>query len=281
MKAADHLREHGRLDTVVVQSKNLPMHESAFVSPKRKTDEYVYDTSERADIKNKKTMQRQLNFMTMVNNNPIIVGANPKILSMDGIPALEFMDQQTFGKDSFQRKKHGKFGVAEERMVRYKAVDYETTLNSMNIKAIKKTYADLKCEKTKSYDLDKKRMKKRENPRQNNQLKKLRKEIDAQKIKYDDFKRCYCNVDEELKKTQTLKFQDSVRQDMENYKRVNTVAEDSSDQRSYSALGSQGEQEELLENSLSREDESSIEDENEAAAGDYDIKLLSKTLKRQ
>ena len=229
MKAADHLREHGRLDTVVMQSKNLPMHESAFVGSKRKTDEYVYNTNERADIKNKKTMQRQLNLMTMVNNNPIIVGANPKILSMDGIPALEFMDQQTFGKDSFQRKKHGKFGVAEERMVRYKAVDYETTLNSMNIKAIKKTYGDLKCEKTKSYDLDKKRMKKRENPRQNNELKKLRKEIDAQKIKYDDFKRCYCNVDEELKKTQTLQFQDSVRQDMENYKRVNTVAEDSSD----------------------------------------------------
>jgi hypothetical protein len=35
-----------------------------------------------------------------------------------------------------------------------------------------------------------------------------------------------------------------------------------------------------LENSLSRQDDSSIEDENEAAAGDFDIKLLSKTLKR-
>ena len=32
---------------------------------------------------------------------------------------------------------------------------------------------------------------------------------------------------------------------------------------------------------MSRQDDSSIEDENEAAAGDYDIRLLSKTLKLQ
>ena len=58
---------------------------------------------------------------------------------------------------------------------------------------------------------------------------KLKKQFEIKEIKYDDFKMSYCNVDDELKKTQSLRFQNSVQQDMNNYKRVNTVAEDSSD----------------------------------------------------
>ena len=102
--------------------------------------------------------------MTMVNNNPIIIGANPKILSMDGIPAIDFMDQQTFGKDSFKREKHGKFGIAEERMVRYKAVEYEQEINKINVKELKKTHPDIKFDKTESYDIDRRHVKKGENP---------------------------------------------------------------------------------------------------------------------
>ena len=103
--------------------------------------------------------------MTLINNNPILVGANPKILSLDGIPALDFIDGQSFGKNIIQfKKKHNKFGAPEERIIRYKGVDYETEMNYLNIKNLKKTYTEFQSKKTGSYDLDKKHIKKGENP---------------------------------------------------------------------------------------------------------------------
>lgn len=164
IRAMDVLKDHGRMDTVVFRSSNLPLHESAFETKQRRTDEYVYDPDDRPDVKNKKTIKRQLNLLTMVNNNPIIIGANPKILSMDGIPAIDFMDQQAFGRDAFKKEKHGKFGIAEERMVRYKGVDYEQEINKINVKEMKKTHPGIKFEKTESYDVDRRRVKKGENP---------------------------------------------------------------------------------------------------------------------
>lgn len=88
----------------------------------------------------------------IIENNPIIIGANPKILSLDGIPALEFIENETFGKDQFYRKKHGQFGIAEERMIKFKGVKFERELNQINLKLIGKYGPELIPKTTGSYN---------------------------------------------------------------------------------------------------------------------------------
>lgn len=102
----------------------------------------------------------------------------------------------------------------------------------------------------------------------------MKKQYEVKEIKCDDFKKSYCNFDEEIKKTQTENFQNLISQDMEDYKRVNQMQEKSSElneSETFSDIDSHGQL-----------PHGSIENESLSSNGsDDDIQMLTRTLRRQ
>ena len=65
---------------------------------------YEYKPEDTKDVKNLKTMQRQMDFNTIIEQNPVLIGTNPRILSVDTQPRIDIITSNGLRRES--NKKH-------------------------------------------------------------------------------------------------------------------------------------------------------------------------------
>jgi hypothetical protein len=60
----------------------------------------------------------------------MIIGPDPKILSLDGQPKFDFLENICLGKDKYEKKKKENKGVSDERIIRLIGPNFSAVLQT-------------------------------------------------------------------------------------------------------------------------------------------------------
>mmetsp|Transcript_18523 Transcript_18523/g.28443 ORF Transcript_18523/g.28443 Transcript_18523/m.28443 type:complete len:107 (-) Transcript_18523:1667-1987(-) len=99
MKGPSHgLSDRSKSDKNKGSSNFIRQHTTRLALPTG-DNEYTYNPEDNIIDKQKKTLQRQLNLSDIIARNPVLIGADPKILSVNQQPLFEILETKSMRKD--------------------------------------------------------------------------------------------------------------------------------------------------------------------------------------